>query len=155
MPLTPDAHEPWAKYRDIYRSVWLDDIGGIDTPKKSIRPSSGLRIVKDDFPMLGEVTSLASKGVKLMENLESLVLDQTAPAEDLQSVSEEMVRLDKEIEDTGFHNPPLGPVTRMFIFAKENIQGSNALELASQMKGIYGDLKRRLEKIAEYEQGFN
>lgn len=155
MPLTPDTYEPWAKYRDIYRSVWLDDIGGIDAPKKSKRPLSSLRIVKESFPMLSQATSLANRGVKLMEELERLVLDETAPAENLQLVSDEMGRLDKEIEDTGFHNPPLGPVTRMFIFAKENIQGSNALELASQMKEIYGDLKRRLEKIADYEQGFS
>lgn len=154
MPLTPDTHEPWAKYRDVYRRLWLDDLGGIDSPSPSKRPLSTLRIHKENFPELDKAISLADKGAKLMQTLEDLVKDESSTALELQNVSTELGRLDKEIEDTGFHNPPLGPVTRMFIFAKENIQGSNALELASDMKGIYLDLKRRCEKIATYDQQF-
>ena len=57
---------------------------------------------------------------------------------------------DRKIEQLGFHNTPLGPLTRMFIFAKENISGSEALSLASQMGGIYEDLYRRGHKFAAY-----
>ena len=152
MPLTPDKHEPWARYRDVYRSVWLDDLGGIERPVKSKRPHSKLRMYSNDFPELDTVNSMAKKGIELIGELERVITDRTAPAEDIKDVNQALVRLDKEIEDIGFHNPPLGPLTRMFVFAKENISGSNASELASQMKGIYQDLERRCRKISEYNQ---
>jgi hypothetical protein len=38
----------------------------------------------------------------------------------------------------------------MFCFAKENISGSDALTLASQMKTVYEDLARRGMKLSAY-----
>jgi ADP-heptose:LPS heptosyltransferase len=152
MPLTPDTYEPWAKYRDIYRRVWLDDLGGVSSPQPSKRPLASLRIHNDNFKELDKVISLANEGLNLITELQSLIVDQTAPVTELKRVSESLTRLDKEIEDKGFNNPPLGPVTRMFIFAKENLTGSNPGDLASQMKEIYRDLERRCHKIEQYNQ---
>jgi len=38
----------------------------------------------------------------------------------------------------------------MFLFAKENLKGTDALELASQMNRAYQDLERRCVKFASY-----
>jgi len=61
-----------------------------------------------------------------------------------------LTELDRHIEELGFHHNALGPLTRMFVFAKENLSGSDPLMLASQMDRVYQDLERRCRKFQGY-----
>ena len=65
-------------------------------------------------------------------------------------MSTELTKVDHEIEEKGFNFAPLAPVTRMFVFAKENLSGTEALHLASQMNKVYEDLARRGKKLGQY-----
>jgi hypothetical protein len=44
----------------------------------------------------------------------------------------------------------LGPLARMFIFARENLVGTDVIALGQQMKQAYIDLERRGEKLFSY-----
>jgi hypothetical protein len=81
------------------------------------------------------------------------VKDVSSPAAQLGAVNKALTELDRDIEELGFHYGPLGPLARMFVFAKENLQGSDALDLASQMNRVYQDLERRCRKFETYYIG--
>ncbi len=76
--------------------------------------------------------------------------DTRAPAAALAKVNQGLAELDRQIEQTGFHYAPLNPVFRMFIFAKENIVGSDAISLASQMRTNYQVLSDRCRSLGAY-----
>lgn len=149
-PLNSDRNDMWASYRKVYRKLWLDDLAGYEARPGSKATSTALKQVPEPFPGLEQVLSCAKEGVRLIERLEGLVKDHSSNPKDLQVVSEALNELDRLIEQTGFHHPPVGPVTRMFVFAKENIVGTEVLELASQMGEIYRALARRCGKLQQF-----
>jgi hypothetical protein len=85
-----------------------------------------------------------------MEELSAYVRDVDSLPAQLKKVNGQISELDRDIEELGLTHGPLGPIARMFVFSKENLQGSDALELASQMKSIYQDLERRCQKFSAY-----
>jgi ADP-heptose:LPS heptosyltransferase len=142
-PLNSGEFDVWRKYRSAYRRMWLEDLAGYGGSGEDSQSSStaihidGLDIVVD----------CANQGVDLIDQLIKLVRDPAGSAEDLGRVSSELGELDRRIEEIGFHHPPLAPVTRMFVFSKENIAGTDPILLASQMREIYQALKRRTLKL--------
>jgi ADP-heptose:LPS heptosyltransferase len=143
-----DPHTP---YRVAYRKLWLDDLGGFDVPKPVAK--TGLRVMDQGLDGLGRIQECASHGQQLMDVLVSLVKDDRSSVVSLKNVNEQISELDRKIEELGFTYGHFGALTRMFVFAKENLQGSDAVDLASQMKSIYGDLERRCQKFAVYYAG--
>ncbi len=148
-PLNYVAADQYAKYRRAYRKLWLDDLGGYDGVAQRAK---ALAVYDAGLEGLNEVIQSAEEGCKLIHRLTELIKDTRSPPRVMNEVSARLSELDREIEKKGFHYPALGPVTRMFVFAKENISGSEALELASQMGRVYEDLKRRSMKLGEYYQ---
>lgn len=147
-PLAGEKLDPLVRFRRAYRHLWLDDIGEINTAEGA---ASGLRVY-NGLQGLDEVLGYAKEGQQLIRRLIDLVRDIHAPGKALQEVNTRLTELDRLIEQKGFHYPPLGPVTRMFMFDKENLQGTEAIELASQMNTVYCDLERRTRKFGEYYQ---
>lgn len=148
--LNSTQFDPWRKYRDAYRRVWLEDLGGFKLPELAPAKPLALPVYDEAIAGLGQVIELAAQGEKLIAELSHLIRDVRAPGQSLGAVNNQINELDRKIEQTGFHHPPLGPVTRMFVFAKENLLGSDALELASQMNRVYADLGRRGKKLGAY-----
>ncbi len=146
--LSPTTFDQWKVYRDAYRRMWVEDLSGmkLSAPKKV----TSLSVVTDGLVGLNDVISCADEGVSLMHKLDRAVRDTSVTASEIGKISEFIAETDRRIEGLGFHNPPLGPVTRMFIFGKENLHGTDALELASQMRGYYTDLKRRCVSLASH-----
>jgi ADP-heptose:LPS heptosyltransferase len=154
VPINAGGSDPLARYRKAYRRLWLDDLGGFpvggsNTPAK---PTSRLAVLDDDAAGIQRVRECAVKGQKLLAELVEYVQDVNVPASKLADVNKEIVELDRKIEEIGYENGPLAPMTRMFVFAKENLQGSDPLALASQMERIYGDLGRRADKFRLFLQ---
>jgi ADP-heptose:LPS heptosyltransferase len=152
-PLNSDESDSLRHYRAAYRNMWLDDLGGFPVPEPKAKSASTLNVMQSSFAGLDEVVKLSEQGTAFIERLVKLVNDPRAPATDLQEVNQGISELDRQIEQTGFHYSPLGPVTRMFVFAKENLSGTEVQDLASQMKQIYADLKRRCVKLSSYYNG--
>jgi ADP-heptose:LPS heptosyltransferase len=151
IPINGRSNDSFARCRAAYRKLWLDDIGGftVDAPRK---PSS-LSLLGEDLEGLPQVRECAERGQGLMDALSAYVRDSSTTAPQFKKINEEISELDRGIEELGLVHRPLGALTRMFIFSKENLQGSDPLELASQMKCIYQDLERRCEKFAVYYTG--
>jgi len=151
-PLNNKEHDRWAKIRKAYRKLWLDDLAGLKHSGASSKneKNSSLAMLDEKLSGLSQVMSQAEEGVRLIEQLCALINDSRAPGASLGKVSNELNSLDKQIEQVGYHYPQLAPLTRMFIFGKENISGSDPLELASQMRDMYQSLSRRGKKLDTY-----
>jgi hypothetical protein len=107
-------------------------------------------VLGEELHGLSEVLGCAERGQSLMDVLSTYVRDATTTALQLRKINEDISELDRLIEELGLVHGPLGALTRMFVFSKENLQGSDPLNLASQMKSIYQDLERRCGKFAAY-----
>lgn len=148
IPINGRSSDPYLRYRTAYRKLWLDDIGGLEV--EAPRKLNTLVVVDEDLEGLSEVRGCAERGQRLMDDLTTYVRDHATPATQFKKINQEISELDRLIEQLGLTYGPLGALTRMFVFAKENLQGSDPLELASQMKSIYQDLERRCQKFAAY-----
>jgi ADP-heptose:LPS heptosyltransferase len=148
LPINGKSQDPLSPYRAAYRKLWLDDLGGFPIARPT--RTTSLTVVDDGLEGLGQIGECGVVGQSLMDKLIRLVKDDRSTAGQLKSVNEEIAELDRRIEELGFNFGHFGALTRMFVFSKENIQGSDAVELASQMKSIYGDLERRCRKFGAY-----
>lgn len=145
-----DDTDPFRGYRRAYRSLWLDDIGGIVDEDFPVAQGRSLKVMDDGVMGLTEVARHAQEGQALMAKLISVIRDVHAPGRMLGELNTQVVELDRKIEQCGFHFNQLGPLTRMFVFAKENLSGSDPYDLASQMNRVYQDLERRCGKFGNY-----
>ena len=150
--LNPSPIHQLDKYREAYRKLWLNDLGGYEFGEGGGPSPAGksLRLVEDSLEGLSDVKKLAEEGKSLIQRLVTLINDRSSSAKFLGEINGALTENDRKIEQLGYHFAPLGPLTRMFVFAKENISGSDALGLASQMSGVYEDLARRSVKFASY-----
>lgn len=147
--------DPTKEYRDAYRKLWLEELGGLQsavTPNQ-VKKSAPFAVVDVAGDALREVVEAAEKGDALITELVRLIRDHRAPPALLGKVSDDLTELDRAIEQIGYNVAPLGPLTRMFVFAKENLDGSDPASLASQMKKIYQDLGRRGRRFSECLRG--
>ena len=147
-PLNATSADMYRDFRLAYRRLWLEDLAGYSVPASP--KVSALKVARATFDGLEGVIKQAEEGSQLIGKLIELIKDPSSPGKAMTEVTQKLGELDREIEQRGFHYPPLGPLTRMFIFAKENLSGSEALDLASQMKAIYEDLKRRGTKLGQF-----
>lgn len=143
--------DDFTPFRQTYRSLWLDELGGYLPVGRDVGFTG---VVWEKLPMelreLQNVIIQAEEGCRQIERLIELIKDERSPTAQLGVCSEKLAEIDRNIEQIGFHNGPLGPLTRMFVFAKENLLGTEASELASQMRQAYQDIIRRSGKFANY-----
>jgi ADP-heptose:LPS heptosyltransferase len=152
-PLNVPDGDGYNRYRNAYRKLWLDELGGYDEPSQSSQQqgaASILKVLDREIDGLQDVLGCAENGKRLIEDLRSAIMDEKIPAHRLREINDGLANLDREIEELGFNYAPLGALTKMFVFAKENLTGSDAMHLASQMEGVYNDLARRCEKLGTY-----
>jgi len=148
-PLNSARFDSLKPYRDAYRHLWLDELGGYESSLLTTQPRrSALAIADEAVSGLGRIIECAEQGERHIGELLNLIQDRFAPPKALGEVNAYINKLDREIEELGFDRPALGPLTRMFIFGKENLLGTDPYQLASQMGRTYQDLKRRSEKFA-------
>lgn len=150
-PLNSDRFDTSRRYRDAYRRLWMDDIGDLKAEEWNKQSSTGaLSILGDGLEGIDQVLSSAKQGSTLILELQQIIKDPRGTPQRLGDLSVALEELDRKIEQLGYHYPHLGPLTRMFIFGKENLSGTEAFDLASQMGNIYSNLERRSEKFVEY-----
>jgi ADP-heptose:LPS heptosyltransferase len=158
VPLNPLEPSSENMMREAYRRLWMDDIGGMSYTENrafQVKPLKSLNVVGDDTDTEVEVAfiemaSLARKGQALIDELYRVIRDTSLPGALLGDINVRLSELDRVIEESGFSSSLMGPLSRMFVFARENLEGTDALELASQMKRNYMDLERRSEKLRHY-----
>jgi ADP-heptose:LPS heptosyltransferase len=139
-PVSAEDRDPVGPYRAAYRRLWLYDLaefGGIPSGK----PSRLHQL--DSTAGLQDIVVFAERGCALLDDLDRIAADVTIPPKRIGEVGDELDGVDKAIEQIGYHFGYLGPLVRMFIFAKENLQGDEVGHLTNQMRSIYQDLIRR------------
>ncbi len=149
--ITPNHADDLRRFRDAYRKMWLEDLGGFKDMNGS-KPLSKLTVADAGLEGLQRIVDYAEQGTRLIQELSSYIKDLSAPVQGLSRVNVELSQLDIKIEEAGYNHQPLGPLARMFVFAKENISGTDALMLASQMGEIYRTLARRGRLLGSYFQ---
>lgn len=152
VPINSTDGDDFTRHRKAYRKLWLNDLGGF--PVEQHRAPAGrrsmLEVVDPGLEGLADIASCADRGQQLMKQLKDLIMDVRAPASSLQVINTEITELDRQIDELGLHCAPMGSLTKMFQYAKENLKGSDALDLASQMDSVYRDLSRRCEKFGQF-----
>jgi ADP-heptose:LPS heptosyltransferase len=152
-PINAPDGDSIARYRDAYRKLWLNDLGGYEVVSdRQIRSNSrsSLSLVDQGVEGLREIADSAQRGHELMNQLRELILDTRAPGSALQRANLEISKLDRDIEELGFHYEPIGALAKMFTFAKENLSGTDPLSLANQMDAVYQNLGRWCQKFGRF-----
>jgi ADP-heptose:LPS heptosyltransferase len=151
--LDPFDLDPASPYREAYRRLWLEDLGGLKTGRRSRPSRRALRTIDGTFSSSGELEELrlcALKGLSLLDELTLAVNDLFGDPERLTEVADKLEGVDQEIERLGYHHSYLGLLVRMFVFSKENLQGSEIVDLSVQMRSVYEDLIRRSELLGGF-----
>lgn len=153
-PINTPQGDSFARFRSAYRKLWLEDLAGyaVGEERQGDSQKSKLTVVNSEIEGLEDIARYAEKGQQLMAQLQELILDERAPAAALKRTNSEISEVDRAIEELGFHYDPIGSLAKMFLFAKENLTGSDPLSLASQMDSVYRDLARRCQKFSQFFQ---
>jgi ADP-heptose:LPS heptosyltransferase len=147
VPLNSTKMSTLEPYRKAYRKLWLDEIGGLMLPTPARKSSLS---IAQPVEGIEKIVSAAEDGIKSIDELLHAIKDYSTPANKFNVINDKLSEIDRHVEDVGFNYPHLGPLARMFIFAKENLSGTDAVELASQMRQNYSSLIRRGKKFSEY-----
>lgn len=150
LPLEGSVDDSYTHIRGAYRKLWLEDLGGFEVQKQEALARRVMPQHQGLFLLIDKLVEKAQEGQRLIDELIKCIKDVNFPASRLAQINERMTALDREIEDIGFEQGSLGPLVRMFVFGKENLEGTDAVLLASQMGGVYSDLERRSKKLASY-----
>lgn len=144
------------RYRDAYRHLWLEELGGFESQLVTApQRHSTLAVADEAVSGLRRIIECAEQGEQHIKSLLNLIQDRYAAPKGLGDLNAQLIKLDREIEELGFDQPTLGPLTRMFIFGKENLLGTDPCQLASQMGRTYQDLKRRCAKFGSLVQAIS
>jgi ADP-heptose:LPS heptosyltransferase len=149
--LNEPVQDPFHRYRAAYRKLWLQEIAGFEQPIDPVRRP--LAVFERGIEGIEALAELGTLGTAHIDELIRLIKDPYAAGKLLGEVNAKLAEVDRTIEEKGFHFSHLGPLSRMFIFAKENISGTDPLELASQMRRIYEDLTRRAVLFSRFYNG--
>jgi ADP-heptose:LPS heptosyltransferase len=132
--------------RSAYRKLWLDELAHVQ-PQEVTTRKLPLATMDEGFKTLSQC---AEKGQVLIRDLIEVIKDERLPPCRLGELNVELSELDRVIETEGFRIGMLGPLVRMFVFEKENLEGADPVALASQMGRAYATLSRRCAKLSRY-----
>jgi len=147
--ITSDEFDLQQKYRMAYRKMWLDEFEGlcdVELTPEMLNNENNIRAILG----IGEIIQYSDKGIAQIDTLIKLVQNPKSTAAQLKEINEAITELDRVIEQVGYQYYHLELLVQMFRFCKENMVGTEVLDLASQMKRLYQELKRRVLKLAYY-----
>jgi hypothetical protein len=93
----------------------------------------------DVEPFAG-LEQLAREGEKRAEALSALARSDSSDLDAMERHAQALAGLDERIAERGAVRREVRPLTQMFLFAKENLDGDGVAELAANMAGIYREL---------------
>ena len=138
---------------DAYRHLWKEEFGMMpvkDVPH--VEATNKLAVIDhraEGTAGLDEAINAAVKGVEVSERLVELIRNVSSPPSLLGEVNSQINAINRHIEDIGLAYPMLGALVRMFVMEQQNMQGADPVHLASEMKQIYENLRRRGQKFAK------
>jgi ADP-heptose:LPS heptosyltransferase len=144
-------------YRILYRYVWsLDDLisDETDTVYKSILRDIEAyddfkdaykisRSIAEEAAVLDKLTRLSEKGRSLADQIQKEAGQESLDIKKLKGIWNELETIDNEIKLIGHTNPCFRPLTIMYAYAKESLEGNDLRVLAEASGRHYSDLTVR------------
>ena len=133
------------RVRKAFKEVWKHEFGAkiSQTHNKAREGVARLEQYPAFLSALSEIDNLVKSGEGLISELNSLISDASSPPHLLGEMAKKIELNDRAIEEVGLSYPELGVLTRVFVMEKQNIRGSDAGKVASEMVGLYQSLQRR------------
>jgi ADP-heptose:LPS heptosyltransferase len=159
-PLHPVPSSPELILRECYRKMWLKLLGGHRVSEKFphyVKQARSLQVREKLSQFQSELEALQNKaelGVFYIKELINAISDSSIAPSRFAELGASISDLDREVEEFGLVNPALCPITKMFVFDKENLIGTDAHELASQMKEVYSSLQIRAKTLCNILNSF-
>ncbi len=143
--------------RIAYRAMWLQHLSGLAQTSPSDLPSPATRhllyynppdpdLVNVRGPELAsrfeKLATLARRGIEWTEEL-LVCLKQTRGVKHARQIAAELARLDEEIRVFSEVHPCCKPLALIARYERDNLEGSDPLNLAETTLGIYKDCETR------------
>ena len=143
-------------YRILYREVWNRDLEKTDRGaeifyNRIYKELSSCYILNDtkeilmslekDIDILEQLAGLAQEGFELAGIIAKEAGTKDPDVKKLKKIWEYLEAVDNKIEVTGHTNPCFRPLTIIFAYSKEALEGNELLKLADDTCGIYKDLQ--------------
>ena len=120
--------------RDGYRASFLHVLEGVPLPAPM--PAAL------DLTPFATVAQLARDGLAHAAQLAKLAQAKQPRIADLERLGRELDGLDRALKEHGGMHPDTSPLTQMFTFGKENLEGDDVATLAVETARLYRDLAR-------------
>ena len=154
VPLTsfPVRHGKPGEYyeaaRKAYRELWKKELGPGETQVLDAVPKEAALYSIDGIE---QAIEYSKEGIALIEQLRALVNDPKSSPTSLGQVGFALEVVDRKIKEVGLTTPALGALARMFVSAKENLEGKEINALVRETKQLYETTMRR---AAYFDQMF-
>ena len=125
--------------RDAYRAAFLHVLEDVRLPDP--QPAA---IDLTPFRTVGE---LAREGLAQAAKLAKLAQAKQPRIADLERLGRELEVLDRTLKEQGAMHPETSPLTQMFTFGKENLEGDDVATLAVETARLYRDLARAADDM--------
>jgi len=161
-PLVKKPIKKKALYRILYREIWNRDPdktnGKIDRAYNNACGELAAFNLPDDveemvvslgkdLKALHHIKDLAERGAEIVKLIREEAERDDLDINRLKELSSRLEAVDNDIEKEGHANPCLRPLTVVFAFSREALEGSGLSELAEDSGRIYGELLYRISSL--------
>lgn len=119
------------RYRWAYRAVFSDLLGGVSLPEPRAL------VEPRELRPFAELGAMAREGEAIAVRLAAAASVRRPPIDEITRLGREIEVLDAAIGELGGRHPEVGPLTQMFRFGKENLEGDELLALARATAALY------------------
>lgn len=140
-------------YLYIYRVMWKEYLDKIQSDKVEIRDESDSivssfnnlsSILEKDINAIQKVQDIVDKGISLVRRTVDIDTSKKECLQELIDIKDELSNIDGEIQRIGCLYPNLKPITNLFSYNKESIDGDTLKTIMSGMQDVYTDVKTQL-----------
>ncbi|HMO16821.1 MAG TPA: glycosyltransferase family 9 protein [Oligoflexia bacterium] len=136
--------------RAAYRVLWKQEFAGIRCPEE-INAWEKVALIDETEDLI----KLADNACKQLELLRNYAKNPHSTAGEISAVSQELERIDSQIEQFSLIFPILGAIARIFIMEKENIRGEDIILLSEKAEELYRKLGERVKAFRKYFSYFS
>lgn len=137
----------------LYRAMWKEYLDEIQSDAIGIRDESDSilssfnnlsSILEKDADAIQRMQEIVDKGISLVRKAMALDTNKKECLQEISGITDELSDIDGEIQRMGYLHPNLKPITVLFSYNKENIEGDDIKSLMNGMYDVYIDVKTQL-----------
>ncbi len=151
-------------YRILYRHLWNIESGPMNGEADMIYDNICMEMshysLSDCFPeimitvrkeidVLSNLANLSEEGLKLISLIAEVAAKDYLDVRKIKEVWEKVGPVEKEIELIGHTNPCFRPLTLLFMYAKEALEGNDLKIISGASRAIYADLMNRSRNLLQ------